>query len=97
MSFYLLAVFNWSEDSAAGEIDITELGLEAGDHHCWEFWESRYEHLGAPPLRVELPARGCKLFAIHPVIDHPQVIGTTGHYAQGVVEIENVWWDEGGN
>jgi len=40
-----------------------------------------------------LRAKSCYLFALRPKLGRPQLLGTSGHFSQGVVETSQIVWD----
>jgi alpha-galactosidase len=80
----LVALFNWDDGEA-----MVAAELPPGEWHAFEFWEREY--LGVVSGRVELVSHGraCRLIRLTPVRDHPQIVGSTLHIAQGALEIES--------
>jgi hypothetical protein len=44
-------------------------------------------------VSTEVPAHGCRLYAVRPATGRPQVIGTTFHLLQGTMEVASEDWD----
>ncbi len=99
-SWDVVAVFNWQEEPEAIEVDFAKLGLPTGNgirYHVFEFWSKRYEGQFENGFSVTLPIRTCEVFAIRQVLEHPQVISTSRHITQGVVDLLELVWDEPNN
>jgi len=99
-SWDVVAVFNWQEEPETIEVDFAKLGLPTGNgirYHVFEFWSKRYEGQFENGFSVTLPIRTCEVFAIRQVLEHPQVISTSRHITQGVVDLLELVWDEPNN
>lgn len=84
----MLALFNWGEEESAAV--VAPVG---GPSHAFDVWGNRYLGTlsGAPSLKA--PSHGCRLLGVRPVLDRPQVVGTSFHTMQGALEIEHERWD----
>lgn len=96
-SWDVVAVFNWQEEATTIRVDFAKLGLAAGDgirYHVFEFWGKRYYGQFEDGFSITLPTRTCEVFAIRQASNHPQVISTSRHITQGVVDLIDLVWDE---
>ncbi|NQT11463.1 MAG: alpha-galactosidase [Planctomycetes bacterium] len=59
----------------------------------WDFWQQKLVESNLEKLELPLLARSCHLFALRPKLERPQLLGTGGHFSQGVVETGDVVWD----
>ncbi len=86
-SHRLLGVFNWAD----GPAEVTA-PLPAEATHVFDVWER--EHLGVErdKLALSLPKHGSKLLALRPVLERPQLVGSSLHFAQGALEVESERW-----
>ncbi len=96
-SWDVVAVFNWQEEPTTVQVDFAKLGLPVGEnirYHVFEFWSQRYEGQFADGFSVTLPIRTCQVFAIRQALGHPQVVSTSRHITQGIVDLTEHVWDE---
>lgn len=96
-SWDIVAVFNWGEKPETVEVDFAKLGLATGEgirYHVFEFWNKRYEGRFEDGFSVTLPVRTCEVFAVRRVTGRPQLISTSRHITQGIVDIVDLVWDE---
>ncbi|MFB3892027.1 MAG: alpha-galactosidase [Phycisphaerae bacterium] len=62
--------------------------------HVFDFWNEQYLGIRKDRLDVPaVPAHGCRAFALRPVRDCPQLVGTNMHILQGAVEMETAAFD----
>ncbi|HLF28062.1 MAG TPA: glycoside hydrolase family 36 protein [Anaerolineae bacterium] len=78
-------VFNWDDRPRRKRIDLAQLGLDASQpHHTFEFWSSAYRRIEHGHVDLgELPAHGCAVIAVRPVLDRPHLVATTFHLTMG--------------
>jgi alpha-galactosidase len=84
----LLAVFNWSDESAEMAIPLPDL-----PHHVFEFWEREYLGVQEGSLTLPVPPHGCRLLRLSPDAGRPQVVGSSLHITIGAMEIGSETWD----
>ncbi len=85
---HLLGVFNWADAPAEVSGPLPE-----DPSRVFEVWERDYLGMMAGSVSSEIPAHGCRLYAIRPAAGRPQVIGSTFHLLQGTMEIASEEWD----
>lgn len=90
----LVGLFNWDAQPWSADEPLAELGLAPG--RFWERFEFWEDSLAAPAqghLSATVPARACRIWMLRPTSDHPQVISTSRHVTQGIVDVEEEHWD----
>ncbi len=78
-------VFNWEDRPRRKLIDLAQLGLDPFQpHHAFSFWAGEYRRVedGQIDFGV-LPAHGCAVVALRPILDRPHLIATTFHLTMG--------------
>jgi len=59
----------------------------------FDFWRNEFVGPVRETLHVELPPASCRVLTLRPVVDHPQVVGTSRHITQGIVDLSEEKWD----
>ena len=59
----------------------------------WDFWEKSLRTVDGHALTLPVPEKSCYVYALRPYLGRPQLLGTTGHFSCGVLEVENVKWN----
>ena len=59
----------------------------------WDFWEQKLIRSEKEKLELPLRSKSCYLFALRPMLGRPQLLGTSGHFSQGVIETQAIKWD----
>ena len=63
------------------------------DYLLWDFWQQKLVKSQREKLELPLRAKSCHVFALRPNLGRPQLVGTSGHFSQGVVETSDIVWD----
>jgi alpha-galactosidase len=78
-------VFNWDDRPRRKVVDVAQLGLDSRQpHHTFEFWSGEYRRVESRSIDLgELPAHGCAVVAIRPILNRPHLVATTFHLTMG--------------
>jgi hypothetical protein len=88
----VVGVFNWDEKGRAIAVDLARLGLPQGTV-AFDFWQDRLVPVSGRSLRLDLPPRSCRMLALRPPAKHPQVVSTSRHVTQGILDLLCEKWD----
>jgi hypothetical protein len=90
----VVAVYNWGEASASPEVELSRLDLPpAPAYAAFDFWGNRFLPPVTGRLAGELPARGCRVIALRPMLERPFLLSTSRHVAQGMIDVREERWD----
>jgi hypothetical protein len=65
------------------------------EYHVWNFFEKRYEGKVKGTFKPTLPRVSARVYALTPVEEAPQVIGTSFHFTCGAQELSEVRVENG--
>jgi alpha-galactosidase len=86
--WWVVGVVNWADHTTETTVRLADLGLPSGRYHVFHYWRRRY--LGvtdkAIAVRRHQPHETAVLL-FKPVSDRPDLLTTTFHVCQGVVEL----------
>jgi hypothetical protein len=90
----VVALYNWGQQQETVAASAQRIGLPAAKQYVgFDFWTNKF----VPPFEGEvkstLPPGSCRVLAIRPVSDHPQLISTSRHITQGMVDVTGEAWD----
>jgi hypothetical protein len=91
----VIGLFNWKENEPA-EIayEMGRLGLDAETTYtAFDFWEKKFAEPIRGTLKQTLPGASCRVLAVRPAADHPQLVSTSRHIAQCMVDVLDEEWD----
>ncbi|WP_422449135.1 Ig-like domain-containing protein, partial [Thermoanaerobacterium sp. DL9XJH110] len=91
---YVIGLFN-SDDT---EINISEsldrIGISGNTvYEAYDFWNNKLLEPISGTLDLSVPAHDARVIEVRPVSDHPQVISTSRHITQGMVDLASETWD----
>jgi hypothetical protein len=91
----VVALYNWDQKQAATvSCDLARLGLpKSPDFVGFDFWANRFVPPFRGSLNVELPAASCRILAVRPTAAWPQLLSTSRHVTQGMLEVVDERWD----
>jgi hypothetical protein len=94
----VIGLFNWDDKAPAKiSVPVAKLGLppsKAGGYVGFDYWEQRLLEPIGETLEAELPPGSCKVIAIRPARNRPQVISTSRHVTQGMIDLLEEKWDD---
>jgi len=91
----VVGLFNWDEKGPARlALPVGRIGLpKARGYVAFDYWADRFLPPLAGTLEAEVSAGSCRVLAVRPAADHPQVVSTSRHITQGVVDLVEERWD----
>jgi hypothetical protein len=93
----LVALFNWDDKSSAKiSVPLKKLGLpesKQGGYVGFDYWAHQFLDPIRDTIEMELPPGSCRVIAIRPIKDHPQILSTSRHITQGVIDVTDEKWD----
>jgi hypothetical protein len=92
----VLDVFNLRDEESEVTVDLLadlHLPAQEGPYLVFDYWNHAF--IGAVAERFDVLLRPCasRVFAVHKLLDRPQVISTSRHLSQGAVDLERLEWD----
>lgn len=90
----VIALFNWGDSEAAFDCPMDWIGLQAEEYAAFDYWANEPVKPIRGRLQVKVPKQSCRLLAVRARADHPQVISTSRHVTQGMVDLDREAWDK---
>jgi hypothetical protein len=89
----VVGVFNWTDKDLDVPLLPEAWGLEPElTYEAFDYWANkRIEQL--PGKQMTVPARSCVVLAVRPEAPHPQLLSTSRHVTQGIVDVTSEHWD----
>jgi len=90
----VVAMTNWRSWKQVRELSFSEkLGLDSGTHYvAFDFWNQKILGVFKDHMRVEVEPHGTQVLQLHPLLNRPQLVGTSRHIS-GAYSILNLSWD----
>jgi hypothetical protein len=94
-SRYVMGLFNWhKEQPLTIDRDLKDLGLDANATYvAFDFWEQQFLEPFRGRLKQSLPGGSCRILAVRPAAEFPQLLSTSRHIAQCTVDLLHEAWD----
>lgn len=90
----VVALYNWDEKDDAISIAPDRIGLPpASEYVAFDFWANKFLAPFSGKLTATLPGNSCRILAIRPVSLVPQLLSTSRHVTQGIVDVTGEKWD----
>ncbi|MDD4873073.1 MAG: alpha-galactosidase, partial [Kiritimatiellae bacterium] len=91
----VVGLFNW-DDKKDLVIDrsLENIGLSGqAEYMAYEYWSNKLLGPFKGNLKQTLAPASCAVLSLKPVTDHPQLISTSRHITQGIVDVVEEKWD----
>lgn len=89
----IIGLFNWDAKPATIEYSAERLGLpNASRYEAFEFWSNAPLPSFSGTLKVTVPPQSAMVIAVRPESGHPQVLSTSRHITQGVIDLKEERW-----
>jgi len=90
-SWTIVALLNWDDRSCVTRLKLSQLGLPPGSYHVYNYWRQRYLGLVHDEVVINPhQPHETVLLLIRPKSDQPQLLSSTFHLLQGMVEVRDV-------
>jgi len=92
----VIGLFNWNEkEPDTITYDMDKLGLDAETTYvAFDYWANKFAEPIQGTLRQTLEPGSCRILAVRPAADYPQLISTSRHITQGVTDVLEERWNE---
>lgn len=92
----VVGLFNWDENQpATASVKIQQLGLKADGAQFigLDYWSGNVVPIRDGVVSAELPPSGCSIIAIAKIQDRPQLLGSSRHITQCLVDVRGERWN----
>lgn len=91
----VIGVFNWESTEKKFDYPLDRLDLDPKmEYVAFDYWANKFIPSVKGSLQITLPRESCAVLAVRPVANHPQVISTSRHVTQGMVDVSEEKWDD---
>jgi len=94
----IIGLFNWdAENEVQINVSLAKLNLPSSKNDQYvgfDFWEDEFVPPFAGVLKSSLRPGSCRIIAIRQLLDHPQIVSTSRHVTQGLIDIIEERWDK---
>lgn len=89
----VIGIYNWTSEPLKIDEPLERLGLPGdGPYVAFDYWANQFIPPFKGRLQSTLPKESCQVLSVRPVCDHPQLISTSRHITQGIVDVISETW-----
>lgn len=92
-AYTVVDFFNMEQTPTDVEVRLTDLYLDGGAYHVYDYTKKEYLGYTDGKLRIELDPCESRVIALRPKSDRPQIVSTNRHVTQGAAEIKSMKWE----
>jgi hypothetical protein len=91
----VIGLFNWNEKEPLEIVyEMGRLGLDPkATYIAFDYWAEEFIEPIQGTLQLTVPAGSCRVLAVRPEASHPQLVSTSRHIAQCMVDVLEENWD----
>lgn len=91
----VIGLFNWTGQETTVQASLAQLGLPADvEYEAFDFWGDALAPTLKKGVEARLPAQSCRILAVRSRLARPQVISTSRHITQGIVDVVEEKWNQ---
>jgi len=92
----VIGLFNWETSSQNIGCQLKWAGLKDNIvYHAFDFWGNKPMDDIKKSISSELPSESCLVIALRAKSDHPEIVSTSQHVTQGMIDLINETWENG--
>jgi hypothetical protein len=90
----IVAIYNWSDKEAEMTYPLDKLGLNStATYNAFDYWQNSLLTPIEREIKLTLPAQSCRILSLLPTSANPQVISTSRHVTQGIIDLLSETYD----
>jgi hypothetical protein len=89
-----IGLFNWESKEKTFDYALATIGIPGDTEQiAFDFWSNALTPPFKGRLTQTLRPQSCQVLSVRPVADHPQLISTSRHITQGMVDVKAEGWN----
>lgn len=93
----VIGAFNWGGADETFNVSLSHIGLPLTNYVGFDFWSNSLIPSISNSLQITVPIYSCSIIAVRPVSNRPQLISTSRHITQGMVDVLSESWSDAAN
>jgi NPCBM/NEW2 domain/Melibiase len=95
----VIALFNWSKTPSDVSVtpekaDLSSTKLSSSKHYvAFDFWAGKFVPPFSGRIGGRIPAKSARVLAVRPASSFPQLLSTSRHITQGMIDVSEERWD----
>lgn len=89
----VIGIYNWTSEPLQVNESLERIGLPGkGPYVAFDYWANAFIPPFEARLRMTLQKESCRVLSVRTASDHPQLISTSRHITQGIVDVISEKW-----
>ena len=95
----IVCLLNWDDSKTNSvSLDLNTLTLDpSGRYVGFDYWDNRFIRPFSKQLETELRPGSCRVISFQRCLKRPQLLSTSRHVTQGLIDVRRQRWDINGN
>jgi hypothetical protein len=90
----VVGLYNWESEESRFDVPLEKLGLNSQTEYvAFDYWGNKFLPAIKGRLQLTLPPESSVVLAVRLRANHPQVISTSRHVTQGIVDLTEEKWN----
>jgi hypothetical protein len=90
----IVAFYNWDKERAEISTTPERIGLPpTKEYVAFDFWANKFVPPFSGQLTSSLSGQSSRILAVRPVSEFPQLLSTSRHVTQGIIDVTDEKWD----
>ena len=90
----VVALYNWSDRPDDISVKTERIGLPpASGYVAFDFWANKFISPIGDTMTATLPGNSCRILAVRPLAAVPQLLSTSRHVTQGIIDVTGENWN----
>jgi hypothetical protein len=94
----IVGLFNVKEDQSISiNLQLKDLKIPPSPFNqyiAYDYWKKNYVGPFKDTIKIDLNPTSCTILSILPILEKPQILSTSRHISQGMIDILSEVWDE---
>jgi len=90
----VVGLYNWNKNAGVISESVERIGLPAASEYVgFDFWANKFVSPFREKITATLPPESCRILSVRPMLTVPQLVSTSRHVTQGIVDVTKEAWD----
>ena len=90
----IVALYNWDNEERTLSAAMDRMGLDAKrSYEAFDYWQNALQPRIEGTISITVPPQSCRILALRPYSGRPQLLSTSRHVTQGIVDVLEEKWD----
>jgi hypothetical protein len=88
----VIGLFNWTDREFTFDESLARIGLPPAEYAAFDYWGNMLLGPFTDRLQLRVPPQSSAVLAVRSLASHPQLLSTSRHITQGMVDVSEETW-----